>query len=1201
MVPPGNYHKQSAITSIDSVDPFLNNLSSSTASMGADGWSSPGQKVRMWGGVHTNAINDLDKYMYATNIFQKFDDECFQPLSTAKEDSFVSYRPGTMNFKLRYAAKPGGIGWISDTEMNVAKEEDLEYFKSMSDLKAKYPSGVCVAVLIEGREGMHPVDRTEIGFDMQILETAEVGKVYQTTNNIKIWNEINGTQMTFEDSMLSNDPVIKNKLKNPDFFIDGNTPHCGPYIKTQYDENGNIVSNTHAPEGYNSGASVLIVGLEATITKSVDQKSGSNPKQVYDVAIGQRRVDYVLSPQLNLAGGKEGVGPNAVDVTIIDTLPKNIAVTPSTKYYYGGTYEEDASNINGGELVGGTELELETGYPLLNADGTTTLKWVIKDVIPGETMKKIHFSASIGNPGAPDDVSDGDQLTNTVTIQAEGDRRSIHASHGNISKYTILMSKLSSSSFIKMIETPIEEVNTDLVYTLSESNISQNKIPNYSMLDVLPANEDGRGSKIDGTYKSKLKVDLSSSISSDTKLKVYTTTTSMLGKKVTEVTSSEFTLLDTVNKGESKTLNPPTGTTAYYVEGSIGGRDNYQMTLTLTPTNNKGGNVYANDASSTKDGDAYTYAPTVAGVIIERKVTGLVWLDTNKDGIRQGSEEVLSGVKVSLIDLNTKKVALDIFGNTVGSVITGADGRYEFGNLKEGNYRVTFESDTLDLEEYCATLQNIGNVQTSSKGTPRVDRLGVLLGAYIEDINLPAKEQVSAYGYTAAYNDLGLYEYEPNEVLVIGKKELTGYKETSDIKENQFTFLMKEDIGNDKSGYTGMPTETIGVNEGGNIYFGNLIFTKVGIYKFTLEEIDGGEKGYTYDDKIIEITVKVTRNTETQELEANATYTVDGVKIDEVVFENDYTPLSTDYTPSVQKIITGDIPNEDTEFIFKLVAENDNTPMPLEDELKILGEGQANFGSIEYKEAGVYRYQVYEMLGEEKGYEYDDRIYMLVVTVKDVEGQLEVSAVLEDRNDDHITFTNNYITPIEELEVTKQSNKDIVTGGDKILYTLTVKNTGNQPLIGIRVRDYVPEYTLFDEVYDNGEYGVIDGKEHVTWFIEELGVGEEVQLRFKVIVDDCIPNDYVIKNTALYEILGDKDKPDANNSKDPSYKTNEVRNPTDGSVLGSTYEEPKVEKLEVINERVITSDNTNIVMIGILAGVSLSVIIFLKKNKKKEV
>lgn len=114
-------------------------------------------------------------------------------------------------------------------------------------------------------------------------------------------------------------------------------------------------------------------------------------------------------------------------------------------------------------------------------------------------------------------------------------------------------------------------------------------------------------------------------------------------------------------------------------------------------------------------------------------------------------------------------------------------------------------------------------------------------------------------------------------------------------------------------------------------------------------------------------------------------------------------------------------------------------------------------------------------------------------------------------------------------------------------------------------------------------------------------MGEEVRLRFRVIVDECIPDDYVIPNTALYEVTGDREKPDPNDPNDPNSITNEVRNPTDGSVLGSTYEEPKVEKLEVINERVITSDNTNIVMIGILAGVSLSVIIFLKKNKKKEV
>jgi hypothetical protein len=79
-----------------------------------------------------------------------------------------------------------------------------------------------------------------------------------------------------------------------------------------------------------------------------------------------------------------------------------------------------------------------------------------------------------------------------------------------------------------------------------------------------------------------------------------------------------------------------------------------------------------------------------AGLISTRAALGnYVWLDTNGDGVQDASEKGISGVTVTLY-------ATD--GTTVlASTITDADGKYFFGNLIPGNYRVGFSDVPANL------------------------------------------------------------------------------------------------------------------------------------------------------------------------------------------------------------------------------------------------------------------------------------------------------------------------------------------------------------------------------------------------------------------------------------------------------------------------------------------------------------------------
>lgn len=69
----------------------------------------------------------------------------------------------------------------------------------------------------------------------------------------------------------------------------------------------------------------------------------------------------------------------------------------------------------------------------------------------------------------------------------------------------------------------------------------------------------------------------------------------------------------------------------------------------------------------------------------KREISGFVWNDANKNGIKDTSETNIPGMGVLLITST---------GSIISNTTTTNNGYYEFTNLEPGNYRVVFEYDT---------------------------------------------------------------------------------------------------------------------------------------------------------------------------------------------------------------------------------------------------------------------------------------------------------------------------------------------------------------------------------------------------------------------------------------------------------------------------------------------------------------------------
>lgn len=257
------------------------------------------------------------------------------------------------------------------------------------------------------------------------------------------------------------------------------------------------------------------------------------------------------------------------------------------------------------------------------------------------------------------------------------------------------------------------------------------------------------------------------------------------------------------------------------------------------------------------------------------------------------------------------------------------------------------------------------------------------------------------------------------------QKKLINDSNSPVVSLSGYNFGLYTDVACTQAVTTGNGIQNISYNPTDMIGEGwiDIQFNQLGDYTFYLKETAGSVNNMTYSPDIIKVVVNVAVHANNPNaFVATVSYfnTDDSVYTlnsdSEVEFTNIYEPVSTQLTIDFvkkQMIGRGFIPSDD--FRFQLIETNVPqvvAPRILEGILDSDddndGIATVSFGTLTFDKVGTYSFEIKELGQDEKGITKDNTVYILLVTVTDINGQLNASYNIVNTTEDEIVFINRY-------------------------------------------------------------------------------------------------------------------------------------------------------------------------------------------------
>lgn len=448
-----------------------------------------------------------------------------------------------------------------------------------------------------------------------------------------------------------------------------------------------------------------------------------------------------------------------------------------------------------------------------------------------------------------------------------------------------------------------------------------------------------------------------------------------------------------------------------FTSPSLPANARYDFSLSIKPTGNKAADSYVNRWA---DGDNKVDAVTQ---VVERKVNGVAWFDTNHDGIRQDSDRLLADVNVTLVDANGRTVT-SVDGKPC-TATTDRNGHYEIGSIPAGSgFKLRFTPKTgTAWHGQNVTVKNSKDASeaTDSDSDREDDSHGNMVAGVITLKPFPALDEMTSAVYEDPNEDHGmsgtLMPATPATFKAV--KVLDGRPNGAWTDRDRY---VADITALDGAPANAVPsTITFADNRTQTLQINSNAFAKEGVYRYQVRERKGDNAGVTYDSRTWILTVTVTDDLTTFTRRITANTTCDGVQSDAIQFTNTYAPK--DVTVSLTARKTFD--NADashaklTDFQFQLFDNERAVGVPVQT-VNADRNGDVRFQPLTFtasqlkgNKSKTFTYTVREIRQSADGVNYDSHMGMWQITVTDdLTGQLKAQTRTNAAYP--TTFTNTY-------------------------------------------------------------------------------------------------------------------------------------------------------------------------------------------------
>ena len=922
-----------------------------------------------------------------------------------------------------WGVKKDGTTWKSDDEQRKATIKDLNFYPTLSEAKQH---GVIVAVLVYEQSSIDP-ENSSLGRNfflgtktpMTVRDDA-VGKVAQITADTYVWTRKDLTKLSglsIDDDNVKWAQWVGNYKSPLDLYKDMSNPSdtnsSESYTKSTFDENGVYQGGDTADTL--KGDSLFVTTEIPHISKSTEQTddTGKNHKNIYDLDKEQRYADWLLTATADTVKNSTGE-TYTTDYHIKDVVPKGLTYVDGSSYI-GGTYKENNKGQERGTVTGGIPVAPKVTK---NDDGTTTLEWVVTNVQADSSTKTLlHYSTTIGDASDPDnDAKNNQQYTNHVEIRSKRAMGTPRTSLGQTADYTVRVSRTRATALATRADPLLNDINRPLGFRNMLGNFSKDEKTDPYAVDVMPYTGLNQ-SNYHGDYTLAGLTVKAGAGASMNGVKVYFTT----DQKWRNVDATKITR-EQVQQWTEATVNATTGKVTIpdgyskpvawaFTSPSLPANARYDFSLSIKPTGNKAADSYVNRWA---DGDNKVDAVTQ---VVERKVNGVAWFDTNHDGIRQDSDRLLADVNVTLVDGNGRTVT-SVDGKPC-TATTDRNGHYAIGSIPAGSgFKLRFTPKTgTAWHGQNVTVKNAKDASeaTDSDSDRENDSHGNMVAGVITLKPFPALDEMTSAVYEDPNEDHGmsgtLIPATPATFKAV--KVLNGRPNGAWTDRDRY---VADITALDGAPANAVPsTITFADNRTQTIQINSNAFPTDGVYRYQVKERKGDNPGVTYDSRtwILTVTVQDDLTTFTRRITANTT--CDGVQSDAIQFTNTYAPKDTTVTLTAHKTF-GNANNSHaklTDFQFQLFDNEQAVGVPVQT-VNAAEDGTIRFQPLTFtasqlkgNKSKTFTYTVREIRRSAGGVNYDSHMGMWQITVTDdLTGQLKAQTRTNAAHP--TTFTNTY-------------------------------------------------------------------------------------------------------------------------------------------------------------------------------------------------